>query len=249
MALPVNGKISLAFDWCKIAITNVEQKAKHKVIISGNHDVFMDPNYNPANDTSIREDLLKTFKDSGIVCLEDSSTEIEGMKIYGTPWTALYSHKAFQVVKKQLNQKFRNIPDGLDILPIYWGIHVFGHIHAGRIQTQGQSEKDGTYFINAAIKPPSTKNHIGFKSANSIEEVHIFDKKLPANTHLSFRRTNLKQVEIRFKENPHDEIRATEPTNKPIVIVVKSQNDLKEQSNKATRSLFFAVVCLFFVIY
>lgn len=248
----------------------VKQKARHKVIISGNHDVFMDPNYEPANVTSIREDLLKTFKNNGIVYLEDSSTEIEGIKIYGTPWTALYTHKAFQIVEEQLNEKFRNIPDGLDVLishsppkgildgPANAGsqslanivrekkprIHVFGHIHAGHLQMKDQSEKNGTYFMNAAIK---AKNRIGFKSADSIEEVHVFDKELPPNTHFS--QTETKQAEIRFQENPHDVNTATDPTNKPIVIVVKSQNNLKKQSNKATQSLFFAVVCLFFVIY
>lgn len=256
----------------------VEQNVKHKVIISGNHDRFMDRNYEFAKEP-IRKELLKTFKDNGIVYLEDSSTEIEGMKIYGTPWTTLHSgNKTFQVPEEELNEKFRNIPSGLDILishsppkgilDVVGGIpagsqsladivrekkpriHVFGHIHA----SHGQFAKDDTYFINAAIKPP--RNHVDFKGDSSIEEVHLFDKKLPPQEHLSKTNKNLPKLHLSKTKQAPGGNTAKDPPNKPTVIVVTKQapnggNTAKDSPNKpiVTQSLFFLVFCIFFIIY
>ncbi len=93
--------------------------------------------------------------------LQDSGTEFEGFKIYGTPWTNLYYDWAFMREEKDLKKYWRGIPNDTDILithgpPKYFGdlvdrgelvgsmsllervievnpkLVVFGHIHEGR---------------------------------------------------------------------------------------------------------------------
>lgn len=169
-----------------------EQKAKHKIVISGNRDVFMDPEkaekcskgaISSKDAISFRNDFLKTFESAGVKYLEDSGTTIEGLKIYGTPWTRKHSDNGFQIDEEQLQKKFANIPSNLDILishsPPYGildadaknkkcgspsltkivsetkpRIHVFGHIHDG-YGTSDEVKLDETYFINAAMQRSS----------------------------------------------------------------------------------------------
>jgi Icc-related predicted phosphoesterase len=120
------------------------------------------------------------FENRGIKYLEDSGTTIEGLKIYGTPWTRVYTGNAFQIEEDQLLEKFEKIPSNLDILISHSPpqnifdrnskgvasgsssllkiltktkprIHVFGHIHEGH-GTSEKAKPNEPYFINAAIQ-------------------------------------------------------------------------------------------------
>ena len=108
--------------------------------------------------------------------LQDSSTTIEGLKIYGTPWSKQYFDWAFMVEEHQLAGKWNMIPDDTDILvvhgpPKYYGdmvirgsnegsesltwriqqvrpkLAVFGHIHEGR----GEWDYNGTRLANVTL--------------------------------------------------------------------------------------------------
>lgn len=66
-----------------------------------------------------------------IVCLTDEGTEVNGFKIWGTPWTKTFHGinpdcMAFtKDHESQLENRFLNIPEGLDILVCHgpmWGI-------------------------------------------------------------------------------------------------------------------------------
>ncbi len=48
--------------------------------------------------------------------LEDSSTVIEGLRFYGTPWTPAFGRWAFMESEDRLRQRFADIPEGLDFL-------------------------------------------------------------------------------------------------------------------------------------
>lgn len=87
-----------------------DQNYTKKVLIGGNHDTFLDGN--PSRFTP----------DSWFSYLEDSSTEFEGLKIWGSPWTKSFPGmnpkcKAFTVdTEEELAEKWAMIPDDTDIL-------------------------------------------------------------------------------------------------------------------------------------
>lgn len=69
-----------------------KQPAKHKVFISGNHDIYAYENFNQAPG-----ELKKYVQDhyENIHYLEDSSVTIEGYEIYGSPWSPKFFDWAF----------------------------------------------------------------------------------------------------------------------------------------------------------
>jgi Icc-related predicted phosphoesterase len=83
-----------------------QQPVKYKVIIAGNHD------------TSIESRFItkKDFKDRGIIYLEHESIEIEGIKIFGSPYTPEYHNWAFNRTRTKLGKIWDSIPDDTDIL-------------------------------------------------------------------------------------------------------------------------------------
>lgn len=122
---------------------------KHKVVIAGNHDWLFQ------RDPLFAKQLLLAY-DPSIHYLEDSGVEIEGLKIWGSPWTPYFFNWAFQLPHQ--HDKWDKIPEGIDILvthgpsrgildktargehvgdPLLWKavvrvrprLHVFGHIH------------------------------------------------------------------------------------------------------------------------
>ena len=141
---------------------------KHKIFIAGNHDFgFEVYNHNPNNGIIIPE---------GVTYLMDTMVEIEGIKIYGTPWQPRFYDWAFNVDRgEEIAKKWENIPNDVDILithgPVYGilddtitgykagcedlynrimeikpKLHVCGHIHWG----YGERQYNGTTFINAS---------------------------------------------------------------------------------------------------
>jgi Icc-related predicted phosphoesterase len=139
---------------------------KNKIFVAGNHDWLFE------TDRKQAEDLL----DPRIIYLQDSSAEIDGLKIYGSPWQPRFFEWAFQADRgPDIAEKWKLIPDGLDILITHgppFGIldctqdgdnagceelqkkitqlqpraHIFGHIHEG----YGATESAGTRFVNAS---------------------------------------------------------------------------------------------------
>lgn len=147
---------------------------KYKIFIAGNHDFcFENPNL---DNPPIYPDIAQEFKDMGIIYLMDQMIEIDGIKIYGSPWQPRFYDWAFNLNRgEQIAQKWKLIPENLDILlthsppygildDTYGGrrvgceelykkivsitpkIHIFGHIHYGR----GYKDFNGTSFFNAA---------------------------------------------------------------------------------------------------
>lgn len=79
----------------------------HKVFVAGNHDWLFE------RDNGSARRLL----DPGIVYLQDSSTVIDGLKIYGSPWQPRFFDWAFNLNRGQeMAEKWAMIPDDIDIL-------------------------------------------------------------------------------------------------------------------------------------
>jgi len=137
----------------------------HKVMIAGNHDFLFEQN---------PEKTLAMIP-PGIIYLNDSGVTIEGVKIWGSPYSPRFFDWAFNCDRgEDIAQHWRLIPDGTDVLITHGPpagildrtmdgdvagcedllrhvervrpkVHVFGHIHEG----YGMVDKDGTCFVNA----------------------------------------------------------------------------------------------------
>lgn len=82
---------------------------KHKIFIAGNHDFGFETK--PIEATQI------VRKYPNITYLEDSMVEVEGLKIYGTPWQPEFFDWAFNVKRgSDLAKKWSEVPSNLDIL-------------------------------------------------------------------------------------------------------------------------------------
>lgn len=142
--------------------------AKYKIFIAGNHD-FAFETIRHRNDIGISIP-------NGVIYLMDEMVEIDGLKIYGSPWQPRFYDWAFNVDRGDaIAKKWEPITKGLDILithgppfgildDTFQGIrvgceelykkvvevkpkyHVFGHIHYG----YGTRQFNDTFFINAS---------------------------------------------------------------------------------------------------
>ena len=80
---------------------------KHKIFVAGNHD------------TSIEKGLItkNDFEKHGIHYLENTSIELEGLKILGTPLTPSFGQWAFMKPRHKLDKIWKNlIEEDIDIL-------------------------------------------------------------------------------------------------------------------------------------
>lgn len=80
---------------------------KHKIFVAGNHDVSIERGIIFKND----------FTDHGIIHLWDSEITIEGLKIYGSPYTPSFGNGwAFNKDRAKIGRVWENIPEDTDIL-------------------------------------------------------------------------------------------------------------------------------------
>lgn len=145
-----------------------KQKFTYKVFIAGNHDFF----FEQAHPRIIEQMIPK-----GVIYLNDSGCEIEGLKLWGSPITPWFNNWAFNRERgAEIKPHWDLIPIDTDILITHgppFGIldetvyskrtgceelllkvyqvkpklHVFGHIH----EDYGQYTKGDTTFVNASV--------------------------------------------------------------------------------------------------
>jgi Icc-related predicted phosphoesterase len=87
-----------------------QQRFAHRIVICGNHEFG-------TSDLAMRKGAgaVQTLLTNAIY-LQDSSVEIAGLTIWGTPWTHMYKG-GFNVGDRDgLLQKWRAIPAGIDVL-------------------------------------------------------------------------------------------------------------------------------------
>jgi Icc-related predicted phosphoesterase len=139
-----------------------ELPAQKILCIGGNHDFPIQS---------------REFRFAHAEVLEDRLVEVDGLKIYGTPWCPDLSGFAYYASDDELIEKWKLIPDQVDILITHtppYGIldqptggnihlgckhllrelgrirprlHVFGHIHA----SHGVHEEEARLSVNAAV--------------------------------------------------------------------------------------------------
>jgi Icc-related predicted phosphoesterase len=140
---------------------------KNKIVIAGNHDFCFE------NQDSVNAE--KIFDNHGLIYLNDSGIEIDGIKFWGSPIQPWFHDWAFNKKRgEEIKKHWDLIPKDTDVLithgpPFgildlcYHGdrvgcsdllnvvqkikprVHAFGHIH----ECYGVIEQDGTKFVNA----------------------------------------------------------------------------------------------------
>ncbi|XP_043919762.1 metallophosphoesterase MPPED2-like [Protopterus annectens] len=152
-----------------------------KIVIAGNHDLSLDKQYLEEGGLYCKfMNLDPGFDAVSLVSnsctyLQDSFTTVQGLKIYGSPWTPVFGDWGFNFHRDKLMEKWQKIPSDTDILITHgppYGIcdgvpnaghagcealttvvnkikpmlHVFGHIHEG----YGHIFNGETLFVNAS---------------------------------------------------------------------------------------------------
>ncbi len=145
-----------------------KQPFKHKIFIGGNHDFFLEKLYRANLKPNISED---------IIYLCNSSVEIEGIKIWGSPFSPIFYNWAFMGNVDELREIWSTIPSDTDIVITHcpaFGIndqvkdgfisvgcpalrdklkeikpkyHICGHIH----EAYGVYQDEHTTYINASL--------------------------------------------------------------------------------------------------
>lgn len=82
------------------------QDVKYKLFVAGNHD------------TSIEKRLITSddMKARGIIYLENTEIIIEGIKIFGSPYTPNFCNWAFMKDRSKLDKVWKQVTEGTDII-------------------------------------------------------------------------------------------------------------------------------------
>ena len=80
--------------------------ARQVVAVAGNHDFLFEQ----------RPELVPTLNWH---YLQDSGVEIEGIRLWGTPWQPVFFDWAFNLTEPELEKKWQLIPEGTDILLLH----------------------------------------------------------------------------------------------------------------------------------
>jgi Icc-related predicted phosphoesterase len=144
------------------------QPFSHKIFIAGNHDFYFEKQ---------KVSAIQKLLPDGVCYLKDNSITIEGITIWGSPYTPWFYQWAFNKRRGEaLARHWKNIPSQADIIlthgPVYGildqivneqhagdvdllrkvlevkpKVHVCGHIH----ESYGMLKRHGIRFINACI--------------------------------------------------------------------------------------------------
>ncbi len=142
-----------------------------KVVIGSNHDIWAENIMNSGYEQRLRMML------NPIIYLRDSSVEIQGLHLYGTPWVLPWAG-AFNLPSDELKKKWDAIPVDTNVLVCHQPpaglldagrgcqhLHrtvqrlpklrlcVYGHVH----EAAGMEYRDGVLFCNAAQKAFTTE--------------------------------------------------------------------------------------------
>lgn len=112
------------------------------IVVPGNHERYVYQN---------QSNVVKMFYQSGIRMLIDEAVEIEGLSIYGTPWTPTFGNWAFMTDESRLQLYFDNIPGGLDLL-------ISHGPPAGILDRNEYGEPCGSIALRDRIKAVNPRN-------------------------------------------------------------------------------------------
>ena len=136
--------ISGFFDGYRFVCWLEKQPFTHKIIIAGNHDGAL-----------VGDLVVNDIVDSGCAYLEDSGLEIEGIKIWGSPYTPTFRDWYFMADRgKEIKKHWDMIPEDTDVLITH------GPPKGYLDRVTDQSEELGCEELRIAIDRIKPKYHI-----------------------------------------------------------------------------------------
>lgn len=140
---------------------------KYKLLIAGNHDAWALKQYNKDR-----------VKESGIY-LEHSEVEIEGIKIFGSPYTPTFGNWYFNINRSKISRYWEVIPDGLDILVTHGppkNILDLTYNQSNKLESVGDSallkvveKKQPKYHVFGHVHDDKDLKNYGSRKINGIE--------------------------------------------------------------------------------
>ena len=86
--------------------------AEYKVYVPGNHDGFLDSS--PGR--KFIKEVNKNSSISGLFILVNTTVEIEGIKIFGSPYTPTFGNWSFMRARSTIHKNWTHIEEGTDIV-------------------------------------------------------------------------------------------------------------------------------------
>ncbi len=162
----------------------------YKIFVAGNHDWLFETNNR----------FARNLLDKSIIYLQDSAVEIEGLKIYGSPFQPRFFDWAFNLMRgAELAEKWKLIPDDTDILITHGPPNGI----LDEVPRRNFIENTGCEELRMRVEELRLKNL----------KLHIF-----GHIHCGYRTT--KKFGVKFV-NASNCDESYEPTNPPIVVEIK----------------------------
>lgn len=160
---------------------------KNKVIIAGNHDLMFENNPNKA----------LSLLGNEVIYLKDSFIIIDGIKIYGAPWTPFFCNWAFNILINtgELEKKWSLIPNDTDILITHGPSY-------GILDTTLRQESVGCSALKQAIDRVKPMLHV----CGHIHEQYGIEK------HNNIYFANVSLCTVNYN-----------PTNAPIIVTIENR--------------------------
>lgn len=122
--------------------------ARNIAFIAGNHDWYFENVQDHAR--YYKEKMNKDYPNfvqfpKKARYLQDSSVVIDGLKIYGSPWQPMFCGWAFNLTEAQLNDKFKCIPDDVDVLITHGPPNGYGDVVGTEASTSNTYGNDMTF--------------------------------------------------------------------------------------------------------
>ena len=148
------------------------------VVVPGNHDLF--PLIKERFGVKLHGKSLELKLAPNAVLLIDKLVEINGLRIYGSPWVPIISYRwAFEAEHDKLKEKFMQIPEGVDILLTHTPPR-FNHLDIS-LEYGPDSSKFGSQELADAIFVKKPKMcfcghiHSGNHEMNKLNESEIWN--------------------------------------------------------------------------
>ena len=141
---------------------------KYKILVAGNHDRLFESYSN------LTRSLFTEFPD--IIYVQDELINVEGITLYGTPWTPEFNKFAFMHPRnsEELERKFKNIPFGVNIL-------VTHGPPQGILDKNYQGINCGCEILAREVKRVAPRLHV-FGHIHESSGVHKVDNTLYVNS-------------------------------------------------------------------